>query len=501
MRAVSSRGPLTATGRVYLINSNGILFTKGSSVNTSGFLASTLNITDADFNAGNYVFNANGSLGSVVNQGTITANNGGYVALLGNTVSNQGVIAATKGTVALASGDQITLNFNGNSLLNVTIDQGTLNALVENKQAIYADGGTVILTAKAADDLLSAQVNNSGLIQARTIDDLKGNIKLYADGGTVNVAGTLDASAPNGGDGGLIETSGNKVSIADSAIVTTKSAYGTNGTWLLDPDGFTIGLTSADGDMTATALNTALTSGNVTIASTSGSGTDGNINVNGAVTWSANTLTLNATNNVYVNAVMTATGTASFAANYGYLLSNGVPTTTPSGTGNADGTPYGLYCYQGAALGSFVGSVNFSGIGTVMLNGQNYTLINAATTTATNGVMAYGLDYIANNLAGNYVLGSNITGSWTGPISASDFTGNFNGFGHTISSPILTATGVFGTIGSGGTVSNIGVVSATVTAAASGASTVPAVGTLANYNQGDIINSFASGTLNNSNII
>ena len=343
-------------------------------------------------------------------------------------------------------------------------------------------------------------MNNSGLIQARTIDDLKGNIKLYADGGTVNVSGTLDASAPNGGDGGLIETSGNKVSIADSAIVTTKSAYGTNGTWLLDPDGFTIGLTSADGDMTATALNTALTSGNVTIASTSGSGTDGNINVNGAVTWSANTLTLNATNNVYVNAVMTATGTASFAANYGYLLSNGVPTTTPSGTGNADGTPYGLYCYQGAALGSFVGSVNFSGIGTVMLNGQNYTLINAATTTATNGVMAYGLDYIANNLAGNYVLGSNITGSWTGPISASDFTGNFNGFGHTISSPILTATGVFGTIGSGGTVSNIGVVSATVTAAASGASTVPAVGTLANYNQGDIINSFASGTLNNSNI-
>ena len=218
------QGALNATGRVFLINSNGILFTKGSSVNTSGFLASTLNITDANFNAGNYVFNANGSLGSVVNQGTITANNGGYVALLGNTVSNQGVIAATKGTVALASGDQITLNFNGNSLLNVTIDQGTLNALVENKQAIYADGGTVILTAKAADDLLSAQVNNSGLIQARTIDDLKGNIKLLAQGGTVNVAGTLDASAPNGGDGGLIETSGNKVTIADSAIVTTYAA-------------------------------------------------------------------------------------------------------------------------------------------------------------------------------------------------------------------------------------------------------------------------------------
>ena len=344
MRAALSQGALNATGRVFLINSNGILFTRGSSVNTSGFLASTLNITDADFNAGNYVFNANGSLGSIVNQGTITANNGGYVALLGNTVSNQGVISATKGTVALASGDQITLNFNGNSLLNVTIDEGTLMPLWRTSRPSMPTGATVILTAKAADDLLSAQVNNSGIIQARTIDDLKGNIKLLATGGTVNVAGTLDASAPNGGDGGLIETSGNKVTIADSAVITTEAAYGKTGTWVIDPDGFTIGLGA---DMTGTALSNALAGGNVTIASTSGSGSDGNINVNDAVSWSANTLTLNATNNIYVNNVMTATGTASFAANYGYVLNNGVPTTTPSGTGNADGTPYGLYMSQG----------------------------------------------------------------------------------------------------------------------------------------------------------
>ena len=113
--------------------------------------------------------------------------------------------------------------------MNVTVDEGTLNALVENKEAIYADGGNVILTAKAADDLLSAQVNNSGLIQARTVDDLKGHIKLYADGGTINVAGTLDASAPVWGDGGFIETSGNKVSIADTAFVTTSRPTVTTG--------------------------------------------------------------------------------------------------------------------------------------------------------------------------------------------------------------------------------------------------------------------------------
>ncbi len=157
----------------------------------------------------------------------------------------------------------------------------------------------------------------------------KGSIKLLAQGGTVNVAGKLDASAPNGGDGGTIETSGDHVKIADSAVITTKSATGANGTWLIDPDGFTIGPT---GDISAAVLNSELANGNVTIASTQGSGTGGIINVNDAVTWSANTLTLNATNNVYVNAVMTASGSANFAANYGHLLnSSGNPTATATG--------------------------------------------------------------------------------------------------------------------------------------------------------------------------
>ena len=50
------------------------------------------NISDADFMAGRYSFTGAGR-GAVVNQGTITAD-GGYVALLGASVSNQGVISA-----------------------------------------------------------------------------------------------------------------------------------------------------------------------------------------------------------------------------------------------------------------------------------------------------------------------------------------------------------------------------------------------------------------------
>ena len=137
-------------------------------MNGGGLVASTLNISNQDFLAGNYVFSGS-STNSVVNKGGISAANGGYVALLGKTVSNQGAISATLGTVAMSSGSKITLNFEGDSLVDVTIDQGTLNALVENKQLFKADGGRVIMTAKAADAVLSAQVNNSGVVQARTM--------------------------------------------------------------------------------------------------------------------------------------------------------------------------------------------------------------------------------------------------------------------------------------------------------------------------------------------
>src|SRR5215510_9359753 len=187
-------GALNANGQVFLVNSAGVLFSKGAQVNVGGLVASTLDISNSDFMAGKYRFSGT-SAASVVNQGNIRAHGGGYIALLGRIVSNDGVINARLGTVAMASGEKITLNFGGNSLVDVTIDKGTLNALVENKRAIRADGGQVIMTAKAADAVLSAQVNNSGIVQARTVAALKGgsgatatarkgSIKLLADGGT-----------------------------------------------------------------------------------------------------------------------------------------------------------------------------------------------------------------------------------------------------------------------------------------------------------------------------
>ncbi|MDO8717712.1 MAG: filamentous hemagglutinin N-terminal domain-containing protein [Polaromonas sp.] len=320
-------GSLSSNGKVFLVNPNGILFGRGASVNVGGLVASTLAISDANFMANNYKFSGAGA-GAVVNQGTINAADGGYVALLGANVSNQGVIAAKLGTVALAAGNAVTLDMAGDKLLNVTVDQGAVNALVENGGLIQADGGQVLMTTQAAGSLLANAVNNTGVVQARTlVTGENGTIKLLGgmENGTMNVAGTLDASAPNGGNGGFIETSAAHVNIANDAKVTTAAPMGLTGTWLIDPQDFTIG---AGGNISGATLSDLLVTNSVTISTATGTdatvaGTppvrslytatagNGDIHVNDAVEWTASssptTLTLLAVRDVNVNAAISAT--------------------------------------------------------------------------------------------------------------------------------------------------------------------------------------------------
>jgi large exoprotein involved in heme utilization and adhesion len=169
-------------------------------VNVGGLVASTLSLSDSKLMAGSYTFDSSSRSvdGDVVNKGTLNSAQGGYIALLAPEVRNEGSISATQGTALLAAGKQVTVNLNNGSLLGYHIDQGALKALADNQQLIQADGGTVILSAKAADALASAVVNNTGIIEARTLNKVGGVIKLMGDMdyGTVHVGGTLDASAP-----------------------------------------------------------------------------------------------------------------------------------------------------------------------------------------------------------------------------------------------------------------------------------------------------------------
>lgn len=353
-------GQLTANGQVWLVNPNGIVFGQGARVNVGGLVASTLNITDQDFRDGNYRFSRNlqgsGVVGGISNQGQITARDGGSIALLAPTVSNDGVLRAQLGTVAMAAGDRVTLSAGANGLLQVEVDPSTIGTLVENKQLIVADGGQVIMTGKAADALSASVVSNTGTVQARTLQHKEGRILLLADmaHGTARIGGTLDASAPGGtngdinsGNGGFIETSGAQVQVADGVQVTTRAAQGSTGTWLIDPTDFSVhagaGAQAASG-IGADTLAANLANNHITLQTDGAGSQAGDINVDAAVTWGSNNkLTLQAHNDIKVNAAITNTGSGSFAASAGRHFSNAAAINLAGGdisitSGTASGT-------------------------------------------------------------------------------------------------------------------------------------------------------------------
>ena len=306
--ASSILGNLSANGKVFLLNPNGVLFGSGAQVNVGGLVATTMSLSDAKFMSGDYSF-SNAGNGSVVNQGTINAADGGHVALMGKTVVNQGVITARLGSVVLAGGNAATLDLAGDGMLNVAVTQGAVSALVDNGGMIRADGGKVLMTTQAAGSLLHTAVNNSGVVQAQTIGSRNGTILLLGDmeTGTMDVGGTLDASAPNGGDGGFIETSAANVRIGNG-VRTTAAPFGSTGQWLIDPQNFIIGL---GGNYNNLQLSADLVNTSITIATQPGPG-EGDIFVNGAVSWTANanaptTLTLNADRDVNINSAISPT--------------------------------------------------------------------------------------------------------------------------------------------------------------------------------------------------
>jgi filamentous hemagglutinin family protein len=222
-------GRLTSNGQVFLLNPNGVLFGSTAQVNVGGMVASTLGMSNDDLMAGNHRFSGS-STAAVTNQGRITAGDGGYVALLATQAKNEGVIQARMGHVALAAGSDVTLNLNNGSLLGLTVHQGAVSALAQNSHLIQAEGGKVLMTAQAADRLVSAVVNNSGIIEARGVRAEDGVIRLVGDSsaGIVTNTGTLKAGTVQGQarsvlQAGAIEA--NSVNLGASyALVQTQDA-------------------------------------------------------------------------------------------------------------------------------------------------------------------------------------------------------------------------------------------------------------------------------------
>jgi filamentous hemagglutinin family protein len=243
-------GSLSSNGQVFLVNPDGILFGAGSRVNVGGLLATTNNISNSNFMAGNYSFSIPGMPNaSIVNAGSITAQTGGFAALVAPGVRNTGTITAKLGTVALASGNTFTLDLYGDNLITLgvndsiasqVIDVSTgqpLSSLVSNAGTLKANGGTVVLTAVAARQVVDSVISNTGVIEANTIGTHKGMIVLAgataantptsAPTQTVKVSGTLSAAGKRKGTkGGTVVVTGGNVQINGATINASGQAGG-----------------------------------------------------------------------------------------------------------------------------------------------------------------------------------------------------------------------------------------------------------------------------------
>jgi len=225
-------GNLSANGRVFLVNPNGVMFGQGARVDVGGLVASTMNIADSDFMDGRYVFTGAPAGSRVSNAGQIVARDGGFVVLAGEQVSNSGLVQARLGKVALGSGSAMTLGLDEAGLVSFSVDAGSVSSAagIDNAGDIAADGGSVILAARAARALIGGAVNNSGTLSARSISEHEGSVYLSAEGGDIRHEGLIDASGTGGSAGGEVRlVASNELITTDASRIDARGAGGGSG--------------------------------------------------------------------------------------------------------------------------------------------------------------------------------------------------------------------------------------------------------------------------------
>ena len=227
---------------------------------------------------------------------------------------------------------------------------------VINTGSIVTDGGKVLITAAAANAMVSSAINNTGVIEAASLANHNGEIILEAIGGHIASSGSLDVSGIR--NAGLVSVKGHDVSVAGT-VKAKSTASGHGGTVTLagthdtSIDGV-VDVSGVDGGGTISALAHDLavgSTGNVTAEATatgqgglitltsshiaslygtvnaSGLGGGGNINI------SSRDISVGDTGNIVARASGAGTG--------GIISLSSVNNTRIHGAMNADGVDNG----------------------------------------------------------------------------------------------------------------------------------------------------------------
>ncbi len=204
-------GALNSNGNVILVNPSGIVVGPGGVINTNGFTASVLDIPNNEFLQGGVLNFRGDSTASVINRGTINTGSGG-AALIGGDVINSGTITSEGGSISLATGGSVTLadgsRFTHADLATIESGISPYAGLIQNSGTIRATGametgGEVFLINPGGrilhDGTIAAYRTQPAGPGPAGPGQSGGIVNIDATGGSVEVAGMIDASGELGG--------------------------------------------------------------------------------------------------------------------------------------------------------------------------------------------------------------------------------------------------------------------------------------------------------------
>lgn len=244
-------GNLFSNGNLILINQFGFNFGASANVDTHGLIASALNMSNENFLNGNFTFTNDGNspFSQIVNNGLIQTDNG-FTVLIAPSIENNGAITAPLGTVALASGDVVTVGINQDNSISIAVEEPVSGQVldsegnevadqIKNTGTLEAEGGKIVLNAKGANELFNQTINLQGHVRAdRAEVGRDGVIEITSSGrntlgGEISASGDITLATPDSAEFTQAENStveaGGDFTISNGVLLEANNAHYTIG--------------------------------------------------------------------------------------------------------------------------------------------------------------------------------------------------------------------------------------------------------------------------------
>jgi filamentous hemagglutinin family protein len=237
-------GTLTSEGSVYIVNPEGILIGSNALIDVASFVATTLDISSADFlklqsadaqgESLQSLILSGDSKAQILNLGTIKASSGD-VHIVAYRVENQGTIEAENGAVTLTAANEAVLQPAGKRrvLIRTRVKSSAQDS---SEQASLAEEGVTnsgVIKALEADigadgSLYKLAINHTGHIEARTLSEEGGKIYLTSEKGAITVDGKLTAkqTLDHLEKGGYVEVMSERIALTKNANIDISGRHG-----------------------------------------------------------------------------------------------------------------------------------------------------------------------------------------------------------------------------------------------------------------------------------